>query len=177
MPRSRTVADRERDAKALSLRARGYTHRQISAQLGWKSPASAVGACTRAMQDMYREDIDKWRQIELDKLDDLTREAWDAMQEAHYLVSQGKVVKDDDGTMLVNAVDKVSQLGTLLLKISESRRKLLGIDAPPQKAPTPDNLDAEIETLVKQLSGLGDVPKQVADGTVAAIESAAPPGA
>jgi hypothetical protein len=39
MPKARTrsIADRDRDYKALDMARRGLTHRQIAAELGWRS--------------------------------------------------------------------------------------------------------------------------------------------
>jgi hypothetical protein len=159
MPRKRSIADRERDAQALQLRARGLTHRHIAAQLGWKSPASAVAACDRALGDTFREDVSKWRDLQVDKLDDMTRVVWQGMAKPHYLVSQGKAVRDDitgelleDHTRNWEGVDR-------LVKIEERRARLLGLDAPQRtKVEVQDGVDAEIERLVAELASLGETP-------------------
>ena len=171
MPRRRTINDREIDAQALALRTRGLTHRHIAAQMGYKSPATAVAACDRALADMFREDVEKWRHLEIDKLDDLTRVTWQALAKPHYLVSQGKVVRDEEtGELLVDHA-KAWEGVDRLIKIAERRARLLGLDAPQRtKVEVQDGIDAEIESLVKQLSEVQGppVPAELPPGPTAA---------
>jgi hypothetical protein len=156
----RSLADRERDAQAVALRARGLNHRQISAQLGWKSPSSAVDAIDRAMREHQREDLEKIRKIEEDKLDDLTRLVWRELGRTHFVVSpqQGKVITFFDPTSgeerpLTDPAPTYQGVDRLL-KIAERRAKLRGLDAPIKaKVEVQDSLDADIERLVAELAG------------------------
>jgi hypothetical protein len=158
VPRARSIADRERDAQAVVLRARGIPHRQIAKQLGWNSPASAVNAINRALQDTYREKLDDARRIEEDKLDDLTRIVWREISRPHFVASTttGKVVVHPgtgepmaDSEAVLRGVDR-------LIKIAERRAKLRGLDAPVRaKVEVHDGLDAEIEHLVAELAAPG----------------------
>lgn len=158
MPRTRSIADREKDAQAVALRARGLTHRQISSQLGWNSPASAVNAISRALADGYREKLDESRRVEEDKLDDLTRLVWREISRPHFIASAttGKVVLHPvtgepmvDSEAVLRGVDR-------LIRIADRRAKLRGLDAPVRaKVEVHDGLDTEIEHLVAELAGTG----------------------
>jgi hypothetical protein len=153
MPRRRSDATRMRDAEAFALRRRGLSHRQISAQMGWKSPASAVDAVNRALAETYREDVAKWREMEIDKLDDYTRIVLEGMAKPHYMVSQGKLVRDEATGEPVIDYAKPWEGVDRLVKIAERRARLIGCDAPQQaKVTVQDNLDQEIQRLVDELA-------------------------
>src|SRR4029078_1889290 len=91
----------------------------------------------------------EYRAMELARLDTLALAAANVLSATHPYVSGGKVLKDvtDDGPRLA-AIDR-------LLRISESRRKLLGLDAPAKTALTnPDGTPAayaELRAVVLQL--------------------------
>jgi hypothetical protein len=154
MPKARSVADRERDAQAVALRTRGLTHRQIAAQLGWSSPASAVEAINRALRDSYRENLEELRRVEEDKLDDLTRLAWREISRPHFVSSTatGRVVLHPvTGEPLVDS-DAVLKGIDRLLRIAERRAKLRGLDKPIQhEVRTIDEIDARLLQLAEQV--------------------------
>lgn len=118
-----------RDAEACRLRARGYLYDQIAAELGI-SKTQAYESVKRALKETLQEPADEVRQLELMQLDELARAARKVLEGTHYVVSHGKVVRlvedgpplEDDAPVLA-AIDR-------LVKISESRRKLLGLDIP-----------------------------------------------
>jgi hypothetical protein len=159
--RRRSLASRERDAQAAALRGRGLNHRQIAAQLGWKSPSSVVDAIDRALSDVYREDLEKCRQVEEDKLDDLTRLVWRELGRSHYVVTQaGKVAMLPDPATgeLRPLTDPMATYHGVdrLLRIAERRARLKGLDAPLKaKVEVQDSVDADIERLVAELAGPG----------------------
>ncbi len=154
MPKTRTIADRERDAQAAALRARGLTHRQISAQLGWRSPASAVEAIDRALADQHRENVEACRRIEEDKLDDLTRLVWREISRPHYVTStaSGKVVTHPEtGEPLLDSEATFKGVDRLI-RIAERRAKLRGLDRPIQhEIRTIDEIDARLLQLADQM--------------------------
>jgi hypothetical protein len=82
----------------------------------------------RVLAETVQEPADDLRQMELDRLDALAQRVWAVLETQHVTVSNGRIVYlgneplADDAPVL-NAVDR-------LVKISESRRKLLGLDAP-----------------------------------------------
>jgi aminoglycoside phosphotransferase (APT) family kinase protein len=81
--------------------------------------------------DAVVESAEEIRRVELDRLDELARTAWRVLYERHlHIGMRGEIARHrdtgapllDDGPVLA-AIDR-------LLTISESRRKLLGVDAP-----------------------------------------------
>jgi hypothetical protein len=124
---TRTTDTAERDAEAARLRSRGLSYRQIAAQLGM-DVGNAHRAVQRAMAAIVAEPAADAIAFELDRLDQLYRAALAVLEARHITVSNGRVVEldgvplPDDGPVL-QAIDR-------LVRISESRRKLLGLDQP-----------------------------------------------
>jgi hypothetical protein len=129
---TRDPATAESDARAAELRAEGKTYRQIAAAMGWSHPQSAHDAVARAMAEIVAEPAAAAVQFELDRLDLAYRKTLAVLEGHHVTVSNGRVVVldgeplQDDGPVLA-AVDR-------LVRISESRRKLLGLDSPTKMA-------------------------------------------
>jgi hypothetical protein len=123
----RTIEGTERDADAARLRSEGKSYRQIAAELG-VDVRTAHDAVKRAIAAVVAEPAEAAIHFELDRLDLLHRAAMKVLQRHHITVSNGKVIELDgqplldDGPVLA-AIDR-------LVRISESRRKLLGLDQP-----------------------------------------------
>jgi hypothetical protein len=137
----------ERRTKAIAMRIAGAEWQQIADQLGYSSRGAACKDVTRALQARLAEQaasVDMLREVELMRLDALTREAWGVMKRPHLLISGGKVVKlvneatgeertlSDDKPIL-EAIDR-------LVKIAEQRRKL----TPGLEVPTKIEADGEV---------------------------------
>ena len=112
-----------RQAKALELRSRGLSYRQIAQELGYSGPAGAYKAVGTGLDKTLREHSEDVRQLELERLD--------AMLDGVY----GKATSGDDKAIHV------------ALRIMERRAKLLGLDAPTKGI----MLTAEIENLLELL--------------------------
>jgi hypothetical protein len=131
----------ERRTEALRMHIAGHTWQQVSDRLGY---SSAAHACTdakkglealRAQQDQAAED---YRAIELARLDGALAVAVRIMNEQHVAHGNGKVVYRDIDGQQVPVVDNSISLAAAdrVVKISESRRKLLGLDAPAKQEVT-----------------------------------------
>lgn len=141
-----------RRLRALELRLDGQSYRAIGAQLGvsGKTAWEDVQASLSELAALELANAAELRALELERLDTLTIEAARILRAPHPYVAGGKVLPDltDDGPKL-QAIDR-------LLRISESRRKLLGLDAPALTALTnPDGTPAaqayiEFRTLLLQ---------------------------
>jgi hypothetical protein len=177
VPRHRSIADRERDNQAVELRRRGLSHRQIAAQMGYKSPSSAYDAIERALAESSREAHDEVRALELGRLDDMRRICWRILASKHITVSQGRVITHPETGEIVTDDMPLLQAIDRLLRISERTAKLLGLDAPVRAhVEVQDGLDAEIEQLITQLAGASpgreiEAPRPAGSGT------SSPPGA
>lgn len=98
----------ERRLKAFDLRKRGYSYRAIGKALGVSEAQSHrdIQRVMRQLEKLELEAASQYRQMELERLNDLLKSVYSA-------------ALDGD----ISAVQTA-------LKISESRRKLLGLDSP-----------------------------------------------
>lgn len=104
----RRIEAKERALKALELRKKGFRYEQIAQQLGYSNRGSAHKAVMRELNLLAKEcqeEAAQVRDLELQRLDDLFLAAWKA-------IAGGSE----------SAIDRA-------LRVSESRRKLMGLDA------------------------------------------------
>lgn len=154
MARTRSLVTRDKDSRALDLRRRGLHYAQIAAEMGYRSPSSAHDAVQRALADTAREAAEEVRQVEAQRLDDLTATLTRIMLTRHLVVSQGTVaVHPQTGEPLTDD-DPVIRAVLGLVRVSERRAKLLGLDAPTRhEVITMDAVEAEIRKLEAELGG------------------------
>ncbi|KWW97367.1 hypothetical protein LI90_4339 (plasmid) [Carbonactinospora thermoautotrophica] len=96
----------EKERRALQMRRAGLTLDDIARELGYTHRSSARKAVQRALKRTLQEDADELRALEADRLDRLQAAIW------------SKAMAGD-----LQAVDRV-------LRISERRARLLGLDLP-----------------------------------------------
>lgn len=102
----------QRKQKAVRWRIQGWTYRQIAERLE-TGPGNAYRLVKEALDDLRaecKEDAAELREIEIAKLDAAEKEAWRRLRGAD----------DADAAKMLNTIKG----------ISESRRKLTGLDAP-----------------------------------------------
>jgi hypothetical protein len=148
----------ERRTRAIALRIAHVPLQAIADQLGYSSPAAVSVDLKRAMtarRDELRDQADLLVAIETEKLDALERVLWGVVRRRHVMVSQGRVMKNDDGTVLLDD-DPAVRAAATLLRAFERRSKLHGLDAPAQlraRVEVQDEFDGEIERLLGELAG------------------------
>lgn len=134
----------ERRARLLELRIEGKTFDWIveNAGLGYKTRAAAVQDFGRALSDRLKRldgAVDELRTLELERLDAMHSKAWGVLERPHMLVQGGKVVtieapdpENPGETRTIRLQDDGPLLQAILtlLRISERRAKLSGLDAP-----------------------------------------------
>lgn len=153
----------ERRARAIQLRIAGVPFATIATQLGYKTASAASQDVTRALasrRDELRDQADLLAALEAEKLDALERGMWVIFRRRHILVSQGQVMKGEDGQPLLDD-DPATRAAGVLLRAFDRRAKLHGLDAPTRlnaKVEVQDELDADIERLVAELAGQPGVP-------------------
>lgn len=98
------VRSAQTQAKALALRAQGFSYEEIAAECGLRSKSSAWTAVMNALQSTRAENIDEVRALELMRLDDITRRLWPRVQACD-----------------LRAI-------STYLKVSERRSKITGLD-------------------------------------------------
>jgi len=151
----RTIDTAERDAECAHLRARDYTYQQIADATGFTSASGARFAVERALARTITEPGEELRRIELMKLDALARAAWKVLEARHYLVSQGRLIRLEDGSPPLEDDGPVLASIDRLLRISERRSKLLGLDSPVRmEVLTIDAIDAQLAVLDAEIAGL-----------------------
>ena len=97
---------KRRDTKVYELRIQGNTYDQIASEVGFSGPSGAWQAYERIKNEMIFEPADEARNLELVRLDEMQFAIWD------------RAIKGE-----ISAV-------TCVLKIMDSRAKLLGLDRP-----------------------------------------------
>lgn len=158
--KERTILTAEQDARAAHLRAQGRTYRAIAEELG-VSTGTAYAAVSRAIAAVPVEAVGELRQIECARLDAVIARLWDVVHASHPYVSNGRVFDH-----LEDAGPVISALAAIV-RTSESKRKLLGLDAPSRQTVTvvtEDAVDAEIRRLEEELAAAGtESAESVAD--------------
>lgn len=154
-PRAEVAARR---ARVVELRTEHIPYALIATQLGI-SESTARSDYQRALEQRKREQDEQAHLTvirELVTLDAAARVAWQVLRKDHIHVQHGKIVRDEDGTPVLddaptlNAIDRI-------LKIAERRARLLGLDAP-TRIEVSDAVDAEIARLAAELAaGVGVV--------------------
>jgi len=124
---SRNTDTAARDGEACRLRTTGMTYAQVAEQLGYHDASHARQGVERAMTATLSEPAEALRQLELLKLDQMSAVAWRVLDTPTPIVSAGKI-------MVLNGValrDPMPVLAAIdrLLRISERRCRLLGLDA------------------------------------------------
>lgn len=126
----RTVESAERDAEAIRLLCEGATYQRIADVLEYGDRSSAHRAVKSALAAIPAPEAAMLREVEGERLDRLIREAFAVLGRDHVHISQGgKVVRDDDGNLIYDDGPKLAAINTLV-RLSERRAKLFGLDAP-----------------------------------------------
>lgn len=160
----RNPATVERDAEACDLRGKGWTYRQIATHLGI-DVHRAHDAVQRSMRETLREPAEAARQFELDRLDaelvrldGLEASVREVLERHHVTVSNGQIVRLDgepllDDAPVLQAADRLLKIEDSRRKNGESRRKLLGLDAPSRVSVEAEQLGRDILKLLDATLG------------------------
>lgn len=126
--RMNTEQRAERAAQAYELRLQGLTVAAIGRELGIAT-TTAHDLLTEYSAARLDPLTEEYRRLELDRLDDYTRKAYEVLEAEHVVVQHGKVVYDPEtGAPMRDLGPKLAALDRLV-RISERRSRLLGLDA------------------------------------------------
>lgn len=140
-----TIDHATKAAEAAQLRAMGFSYREIARQQGIDVHA-AHDRVKKAIAAVPVEAVNELRRTALEQLDMLTVQAYTILTTEHPLIQRGRVVPG-----VKDVRPKLAAL-TELRRLNESKRALLGLDAPQQhKVTVSDSLTAEIERLAQEL--------------------------
>lgn len=144
-------------AEAARLKAIGWPAEDIAEKFGWYDPdgtpdVNRVFAAIRThLASMYRFTVDEAKIIELESLDQLEYRLWRLLEEEHVVISQGRIVRHEDGTpvsdkrFVLETIDRID-------KIKDKRNKMLGLYAPSKiEVISIDRIEQEISKLEQQL--------------------------
>lgn len=118
----------ERAAQAYEMRLQGWTIAAIAGELGIAA-STTHDLLTEFSAARLDPLVEEYRQLEADRLDDYTRKAYEVLTAHHIVVQHGKVVLDPEtGSPLRDHAPKLAALDRLV-RVSERRSRLLGLDA------------------------------------------------
>jgi hypothetical protein len=148
---ARKLAILQRRQKVADLLLQSWTQDAIAQELGISQAqiAADLKKIRRAWQESSIRDFDAARDLELERLGRIEREAWAAWQRSQQ-PSQSATVDGPTGSQKARRTMK-HQYGDprfldIALRCNEARRKILGIDAPSKIAPTtPDGQPLTVE--------------------------------
>jgi hypothetical protein len=128
--------DAQNLARAIKLRVRGAHWNEIAAQCSFSSPAAALAAVGRAMEEATQratETADQMRDTANMQLDALLGEAWDMIDERapETYDAEGNALSTDDRAVRLRAVDEARRL-------IESKAKLNRLTDKPEQDPDTD---------------------------------------
>lgn len=157
----RSLDTATKDTLAARLRATGMSYREIAAKLEYADESGAHRAVSRALAAVPVEAVNELRAIECERLDELTRRLWDVLNTRYPLLNPDVELVGPDGKPVADPAPILAVVDRLL-RISERRAKLLGLDAPMRVAsPTLSQLDAWIAELIEQNPGFSELPGDV----------------
>lgn len=128
--RTKALANDHRVLEAIEMRLQYRTWDDVARELGWSGKSAAMLAVQREQERrraQLNEGIDELRNREFERLEKLGLEALRVLEKDHVVVNSGTVVQHN-GRDLIDSGPKLAAVNTLV-KVSESLRKLLGLDA------------------------------------------------
>lgn len=148
---AQVIADRRNDAAAAEHRAQGRSYPQI-AELMQCSVSTAYMRVQRAIAAVPVEAVGELRAVECARLDAVIAKLWDVVHADHPYISNGRRFADvQDAGPVISALAGI-------VRASESKRRLLGLDAPAKQVVTvvtEDAVDAELRRLEAELAQVG----------------------
>jgi hypothetical protein len=153
-------------AEAARLKAMGTPLEDIADAFGWSTPdgspdTARVATAIRAhLASMYRFTIDEMKVIELQSLDELEYRLWKLLDGQHVVISQGRIVRDENGDPVEDA-RFVLETADRIQKVKDQRAKMMGLYAPAKiEVITIDRIESEISKLEQQLLA-ADLPAPI----------------
>lgn len=161
--RRRTIAQIDKDAKALGLHCQGKTYEQIAEALGWRGKSVAYKAVRRALADRQNDAFEQAEEFTaaVARIQMGLRRCQEIIDTPHYLAAPGgKLATDPDGNLVLDdgpkqrAITEMRHLNDQLIMLMDLK------PASKQRVEvvTEDVVDREIAKLAKELSEAGKQP-------------------
>jgi hypothetical protein len=133
---SREVDRADRDAEALALRRQGLDYRSIARRVG-VNVSTAHDRVKRALNRVFVEDAEHLREIECDRLDLALVVAMRVLHADPPVIAPPAMDEEEGNRWVTRTVREIVErrdvqlrAALVVVRISESRRTLLGLDAP-----------------------------------------------
>jgi hypothetical protein len=139
----------ERDAWAAERWIEGWTYQQIADAMDLAGKGTAWQSVQRGLlprREVTAENLERVRAAHRARLEAATEVAVEIMYKDHVHVSQGRIMKDDDGVPLIDDGPKLAAADRIR-SLSESLRKLDGIDAATKSEITSINMSPDADLL------------------------------
>lgn len=130
----KAILAREREKRAVEMRLGGATLDAIAKEVGYADPESARVAILRVMAKMTPpEKLEELRTLEIEKMNEVEREAWQQWRRSTQDAETRTEAEGKGGVFVTEKTEGQSGNPALLdkvIKASERRAKLLGLDKP-----------------------------------------------
>lgn len=174
-----TVESVDLERRVAELRQSGMSWRRVADAAG-VSLAGAYEAWQRGLNRVPYEAVMEARRLECERLDADLEETYrldgiaeEVLRREHLVVSDGRVIKDGNRKLLdpkpvLDAVASHRANIETRRKITETRAKLCGLNAPTQtEVVVRDTTDAAIERLAAELAAMGPADQAAVSGPTA----------
>ena len=142
--------------QAANMRAKYWSFQKIAKELDLPSPKEAQRAVRQGIALGPSDDVREIRRLEDERLAGMGAKLLEIISDPGPLVSQGKVMTDDEGRVFEDRMVQVRAIEGLL-KVSAEARKLHGADAPKKTmAITQDMITERIMELRRELGDAAD---------------------
>ena len=160
----------EREIRAVELRKAGHSFFEIAQALGYQTKGAAWRAVRRALQRWGAENVQELRQLEIARLDTITRKLWPKIlgQKAR----AGGV--DDDGNIVEPREEIPPDMDAmrLYLQVSQRRSRLLGLDAPMEVTlPGAEEYQSTVQPVLDDVEDYMRLVDAIAEGEVIDVEA------
>lgn len=109
----KTLEGAERDAEAARLWGRGMTFQRIALELGYSDRHNARRGVLDALKAAQTEGVPEVRKAQLGLIAELKQAAVGILEEDHYVVSYGQIMKDGNGEPLIDPAVKLAAIDRL----------------------------------------------------------------
>lgn len=152
-----TLEVTEKRERGVLLKARGWNWPRIARELGYATGAMAQREILIELERRRREFrglLDAAVELELEKLDAIENLMWGIIAYKHVIIQHGKVVLDPRTNELIPDKVPIMQATDRLLRIQDTRAKLLGLYAAFKvDMRVSDEVDQKIEALMAEMKG------------------------
>lgn len=164
---TRSLDTAERDAEAARLHAAGWTYKAIAERLELGHKSSAIRAVQRAVRAVVQGPAAEVLKLHTSRLEYAYGKAIEIAESDHIMVSQGKIIRDDDGNPLRDHAPVLAALREARQTL-ESFRNMMGLNQPVKVDATVHQVtqqDLELQEMLREARARTELEeRQILDG-------------